>query len=110
MLIKNYVFDQDCAPAGGKVNIIEKVTDVTVHMNPYAGAENGPRLEGPAMPTTWIEQSAPSNPNDYFYFVDYTDKNGVRSRLKVTAYAYICNDEGKTVEKVGVNSKPLTIR
>ncbi len=33
--------------------------------------------------------------------VDFTRK-GVRSRLLVSNYAYVCNDQGKTIEKVSV--------
>lgn len=102
MLIKNYVYDTQSAPAdAGKTFIIEGVSNVVIHHLPYFGPANGPRFEGPDMPTNWIEQSQPSGPTDSFYFVDYTDKGNVRCRLKVTAYAYICNDDGKTIHKVG---------
>lgn len=101
MLIKNYVYDRNCAPAGGKTFIIDGISEIVVHHTSCSGSENGPRWEGPNMPVCWIDQSEPTSPEDHFFFVDYTDKLGVRCRLKVTAYAYICNDEGRTVEKVG---------
>lgn len=99
MIIKNYTYDTQVD--GSQTFILDGVQDVVVHHNMYTAASNGPRFEGPNMPTTWIEQGSPMDPEDLSYFVDYTDKQGVRCRLRVKSYAYICNDKGETVDKVG---------
>ena len=109
MIIKNYsypkagIISNTPGPAlGATLHILENVSDVVVHLSSFQGnLTNGPYFEGPAMPVVFIEHAEPSSPSDAFYFVDFTDTKGVRSRLKVTAYAYLCNDQGKTVEKIG---------
>lgn len=94
MLIKVY-------DPSSSIHIIEDVTNVVVHMNSYKSPHNGPRFEGPDMPTTWrmIPKNTGSS-EDTYRFVDYTDQDGVRTRLQIDAFAYICNDSGKTIEKV----------
>lgn len=104
MIIKNYVYDTT-SPSGGVLHIIENVSKVKVYLSSYQGLNaNGPRFEGTDMPVSWIEHASPSSPDDVFYFIDFTDSDGVRHRLKVTSYAYICNDQGKTIDRVGVKT------
>ena len=97
MLIKVY----SGSPAG-KLNLIENCSDVVVDMNSYTPAQNGDQARGGALdPVFWLDfydsESVDTQNNK---FIDFTDKNGVRTRLRVTAFAYICNNEGKTIEKV----------
>lgn len=111
MLIKNYAGH----PAGNTLTIIEDVTDVIVHMGMFSLNSSGPQLEGLRKPTTWVDTLAVVDANapcsrdnaletqaNLQKFIDYTDKEGVRCRLCVYSFAYVCNDEGKTIEKVVV--------
>lgn len=107
MLIKAYA-------GSGSVHIINDVKNVVVHMHQFVTPENGPRLEGPDMPTTWRDlPRLGERPDDKYRFIDYTDEDGVRTRLRIEAYAYICNNEGRTIEKVVnefIGTPPVTIR
>lgn len=107
MLIKLYTCDFP-----GRIFIYDNVKDVIIHTNLYSGADAGPGASvvatcNPHDPTTWIEDGAPiaqaATVEGYnFKYVDFT-RDGVRCRLKVGNYAYLCNDEGKTIEKIKAN-------
>lgn len=45
------------------------------------------------------EERLAGQPSYLFKFVDYK-KNGAWHRLAVECFAYVCNDEGKTISKV----------
>ncbi len=93
MLIKNYTLGM---PA--KVAITEKVTDVVVHLTVHKGNSTGDPCGVDSSPNTWVYQDNVADDQDVS-FIDYT-QDGVRCRLYVTNFAYVCNDEGKTIQKV----------
>lgn len=101
MIIKNYVYDRKSI-SGGRVEIYENARDVVVHLGAFTGESYvGPEVgNGPLSPTTHLYPSE-AHEGDFYHFIDFTDNDGVRCRLRVTAYAYVCNDQGKTIEKVG---------
>lgn len=101
MIIKHYPKE-----LGGCINIYEDVTDVLIHQNLFNGTELGPELGGDMQPRYHISPVVP----DYGYgkaddtistvrFIDFT-RNGIRTRLRVDGTAYVCNDSGRTIEKV----------
>lgn len=101
MIIKNYHNPKGTIlKPGADLSIIEDVTDVLVH----AGCFNPENIGSASTvsnsndPTTFY--GTDNEPiNGLTRHIDFT-RRGVKCRLVVTAYAYICNDEGKTVEKV----------
>lgn len=103
MLIKNYTLG-----LAGEIHITENVTDVVVHTNQYLGKNSGPTpgdtAGGPRVPNSWIYQDDVKD-DQPVRFIDYT-KDGIRNRLYVTNFAYICSDDGKTIERVKVIYPP----
>lgn len=106
MIIKNY-FTQpkhSLSPCLD-LQILENVTDVTVYANCYNAGEIGdPHADG----VTTIYDTDPdrhkcgtTNMSSAMMTrrIDFT-RNGIRCRLIVHNHAYVCNDEGRTVEKV----------
>lgn len=93
MIIKNYTLGM-----GGSVSIIEGVEDVTVHLNTFKGKNTGQVT--PHTPNSWIYQDDVADDQDV-RFIDFK-KDGIYHRLYVTNFAYVCNDEGKTIETVKV--------
>lgn len=84
-----------------KMSIIENCTDVIVDACSYTGAENGFQFENERQPKLWVELEDINDANISRYkFIDYNDNNGIRTRLRVGGIAYICNNDGKTIEKV----------
>lgn len=91
----------------GHISIYEKVKDVVVHLGCYD--DTGPTIDERShlMPSTWIEPLeyngvTPEELENYKY-IDFTNEDNIRCRLRVGSFAYICNDDGKTVEKVIAN-------
>ena len=101
MIIKNYCNPKPVShepylpPVAANLQIIEDVTNVFVH----AGCFNPERpcSDGNDPTTYYGTENQPMN--TMTRWVDFT-RYGVRCRLVVTDRAYVCNDEGKTVEKV----------
>lgn len=113
MLIKYYGF-----AFPNNLNIIDSVTDILVH----AGLETatpealpcGPHVDHAGIKNTYLYDTdkelfgdprsggthEPVQPKFLAAkFIDFT-RNGLRCRLSVYGYAYVCNDEGRTIEKV----------
>lgn len=104
MLLKNY----DSVP--GRIHYIENISDVVVHMSVYRSHETGPELSRAAPNSPVVFRNTEElDPDKNIKFIDYTDSHGVRTRLSITAFAYLCNDRGQTVEKIIVDN-PLNIR
>lgn len=97
MIIKNYALG-----IGGKLHITENVTEVVIHTTQYRGKSTGPGDDssGYNSPNTWIYQDDVAD-EQHVAFIDFR-KDGIRCRLYVTNFAYVCTDEGKTIEKVTV--------
>lgn len=104
MIIKNYhqpklagVPHNSPSPAND-LQIIEDVTDVLVYAGCFSAATIGENIGDGAGPTSvyGTENQSLHNLNRHIDF----SRRGVRCRLIVTDHAYICNDEGRTVEKV----------
>jgi len=105
------------------IHIIDNVEDVVVHQY-IRGIDTTGDIEGD-LTVKYIESSIHSSSNcdsrevsshpskfnlktgsirgEHCRHIDYT-RNGVRTRLIVRNYAYICNDQGKTIEKVSVGA------
>lgn len=115
MIIKNYnapvMHDTTHAPDALDVQIIDGCTDVYVHSKLFDEDARGPNdfmiekfMYGQNSFTA--EQmacigSTSNGPRPQIRFIDFT-RNGLRNRLGIYRHAYICNDEGRTVEKVSV--------
>lgn len=100
MLIKNYYSPNSQSPALD-LQIIEDVTGVLVHSGCFNGIGD-PTADGI---NSVYDNRIPPNaavtlPPSIVRHIDFTNKDGVRSRLIVTNHAYVCNDRGQTVEKV----------
>lgn len=87
--------------------IIEDVTDIRIDKNIHPLGQIGDiKSESPSSVVTFGEEFEgkpvlPSGQPIGNCFIDYT-RHGIRNRLLVSNYAYVCNDEGKTIEKVSV--------
>ncbi len=113
MIIKyyGYAFPQN-------LNIIEDVTDVLVHAGLHTAKSDatpvGPDVDHAGIKNhyildTYVElfgdprsggTNEPEAPEFLAAkFIDFT-RNGIRSRLAVYGRAYVCNNDGKTIEKV----------
>lgn len=114
MIIKyyGYAFPQN-------LNIIEDVTDVLVHAGLHTATEDnipvGPNIDHAGIVNHYTYDLS----NELFpgivaganlkaddaprflaaKFIDFT-RNGIRCRLAVYGRAYVCNNDGKTIEKV----------
>ncbi len=82
--------------------IIENAQDVVVLGGSFNLSETGPvgPQAGPLQPTTWRTIDVVDTPEALGRFIDYTDAHGVRVRLRITSCAYVCSNEGRTIEKV----------
>ena len=110
MLIKVYT-------CRGTIHIIENAKDVTIHDGAfdYNDRSNidgwGPlheELTHQVMfdldPREQVTKKSPMAPETTLCkLIDFTGDAGERSRLVVFHLAYICNDTGKTIEKVTFN-------
>lgn len=96
MLIKLYT-----SGLATDLHIIEGVSSPVVHHGQFNYSNNGPRLE---YPNILCEENTPQDDAQVKY-ISYS-KDGRWQRLAVLNYAYICNDEGRTVEKVAVEKMP----
>ncbi len=105
MIIKNYhTTPMQAQSPALDLQIIENVTDVLVYARCYNADDIGD-LTASGVTTVYggpeisdAKCTQPSVPK-LARHIDFT-RNGVRSRLIVQHHAYICNDEGRTVEKV----------
>lgn len=80
-----------------EIYLIEGASDVVVHQNLFSGPQCGP--DRPIITTfRYIDNASPDEP-DTFKIIDYT-QNSIGTRLVIRNRAYVCNDEGKTIEKV----------
>jgi hypothetical protein len=107
MIIKNYISASAEDQPGLDLQIIEDCTDVLVHATcfdlAYIGdiEKAGIRNVMANYPENFENGNRDRNGNSGILtrHIDFT-RNGIRTRLVVTKYAYICNDDGRTVEKV----------
>lgn len=89
------------------MHILEDVTDIRIDKNIYPlGAIGSVQSPAPSSIYTFGDEheGKPVLPNGSpsgNCFIDFT-RNGIHSRLLVSNYAYVCNDDGKTIEKVSV--------
>lgn len=110
MIIKNY-FSPPMLPAVPALDlqIIEDVTDVIVYAPCFNAGEIGD-IDSAGVTTVYDTNpdagkcGVASSSTSPAYAgltrrIDFTRK-GVRSRLIVHDHAYVCNDEGRTIEKV----------
>ncbi len=120
MLIKIYqidvftIGDSDIKSFNESLHIIDDAEDVVVHQGNYALpiGTHEPALNfrgwGPT-PQYWEDEDIhlyghPAHTNGgTLRIVDYT-KNGIRKRALISKLAYICNNQGKTIEKVEMYS------
>lgn len=97
MIIKNYHQPKGEPRPALDIQIIEDITDVLIYASVYSADK--PMLGAEEAGVTSLYGGDNQTSNRLNRHIDFT-RNGVRSRLVVTDYAYICNDQGKTVEKV----------
>lgn len=108
MIIKNYVSAPEKDLPGLDLQIIEDCHDVYVHgvccdLTFIGDIEKaGIRNVMCAYPENFDNGPRDANGNSGILtrHVDFTNSLGIRTRLVVTNIAYICTDEGKTIEKV----------
>lgn len=113
MIIKNYHTPPMLAAQPAlDLQIIEDVTDVLVYAGLSEVGQIG-NLEKAGVTTVYCSgdnnhenktvigygQGQVGGAPRFTRHIDFT-RRGVRCRLIVTEHAYVCNDEGKTVEKV----------
>ena len=96
MIIKNYHQPKGPTKPASDLQIIEDVTDVLVYAGCFNPSSIGDIGEA-GVTTVYGSENQPAN--SLTRHIDFT-RNGIRARLIVTDHAYICNDQGKTVEKV----------
>jgi hypothetical protein len=93
MLIKLY----DSMPSND-LHIIEGVSGVTVHSGTFLKRNNGP-CEVIGMEYDY--QPSASEETEVRY-ISFNNMDGILTRLRVYNLAYVCNDQGKTIETVRV--------
>ena len=103
MIIKVY-------EVSNKIAIYEDVTDVRIHCGTFVqpinipvsgwGPDDGYIREyvGEGIPKDWLPQKDEMDCK----IIDFTSKDGYAKRLTLFSHAYVCNDSGKTIEKVSV--------
>jgi hypothetical protein len=97
MLIKNYLSQNHESPCLD-CQIIDGCEDVVIYANFFNRGEIGDL--NVASVVSVIDQGDCLWEEDRFCrHIDFT-KNSVRTRLIVKNHAYVCNDQGKTIEKV----------
>lgn len=85
------------------LHILENVTDVRIDKNIYPLGQMG-SIESPSIGAVYTFDDVVDPPEQSQRpigncFIDFT-RNGIRARLLVSNYAYVCNDDGRTIEKV----------
>lgn len=87
------------------IHILENVTDIRIDKNIYPlGTIGSLQSSSPSSVYTFGDEFEgkpvlPVGEPVGNCFIDFT-RNGVHSRLLVSNFAYVCNDEGKPIEKV----------
>jgi hypothetical protein len=104
MIIKLYTAD-------AKIVILEDVSNITVYRESLKARENEwlyfdyrDQIDTDEFiqPDVYEKNPEEINMGEYFSwkFIDYRNKAGDKKRIPVLKRAYICNDEGKTIETV----------
>lgn len=96
MIIKDYTTKSAQSPALD-LFILDACEDVFIHAGLHARGHIGD-IEKAGV--TSVIPSDEVHCENFCRHIDFT-RYGVRTRLLVTNHAYICNDQGKTIEKVG---------
>lgn len=101
MLIKIYAKHEimECVPPSfeEKLHILDNVTDVTVHKGNFVQPFN---------PVDRHTENYGAHSGQLVRIIDYT-KNGENRRALIKDFAYVCNDQGRTIEKVEISSEPI---
>lgn len=101
MLIKLYTTSR-------KLHLIADVKNVISHLKMYNIKSPEDLRKKECVPTPFLhahflgdeELCFGKEHGSNMKFIDYTDSNDVNHRMTVDGYAYICTDDGKTLEKV----------
>lgn len=87
----------------GQCVLIDGAQDVIIHRNLFSDRDVGPDYGINITCMRYIDDPEKDTeikaPTDHFMFIDYVQK-GIGTRLVIRNYAYVCNDDGKTIEKV----------
>lgn len=100
-LIKSYARSE--GSVGSTVHLIENAKNVTYDEGYYINNETDTVL-GQRDDRIMVYHNHVA-PGDACRVIDFDNEYGVRQRL-YTSLAYICNDTGKTMEKLGVDYVP----
>lgn len=95
------------------VFIIENARCIQVHLGAYSwnsldelfSDSFGPKPK--LNPLIFYELQEPETGPNYCRFIDYVDDMDISRRVRVDYLAYVCNDMGKTIEKVDAENLPL---
>lgn len=112
MLIKIYTLIQPPTPSLSiqepheELHIIESAQDVIIHQGNWTAnlwtPTPHPNPWGPS-PTDLPVETYGAEPGDSVRIIDYTTNNQ-RKRALIKLLAYVCNDSGKTIERVEMYS------
>lgn len=109
MLIKIYTEISNCTPSSEQLHIIENVKDVVIHQGNWDTPSwlnspvASPHVPWGPEPRHLLIEPFHADSKDTVRVIDYT-ADGERKRALVKSLAYVCNDNGKTIERVIANS------
>ena len=99
MLIKLYVKLSEGPTT--EMHIIDNVSDVVCYDKVYSGRHKGPHMDSEFLRPQVHMDYGKFKEERMFQYIDY-NQHGVACRLLVDNMAYVCNNEGKTIEKITV--------
>ena len=109
MLIKIYSIPKSTVDNSERLHIIDNAQDVVVHQGNweppsdlFIPIDGDQTIWGP-YPVEVREDLYDCRPGETVRLIDYT-KEGIRHRALINRLAYVCNDSGKTIERVELYS------
>lgn len=102
MLIKYYGYIPESPPSSPDLFIIEDVTNLIVHGGIFNAFETGPDISVVQI-NLFYDKDAQIKAEEPFKKLISFVKNGEVNRLAVFGTAYVCNNDGETIEKVSIS-------
>lgn len=105
MLIKYYTLAPTDRPSGS-LHIIEGVSSVSVPQEVFSSGERPQDVVHDSATCYRLDNFGPEQqPNPFFKkIITFKENDGTYGYLEVFGKAYVCNDDGKTIEKVCPNN------
>lgn len=102
MLIKYYGYIPESAPSSPDLFVIENASNVVVHGGIFKTNEHGPDINIVQNHLFYDKDSEIQSEKPFKKLISFF-KDGCIHRLQVYGTAYVCNDNGETIEKVSLS-------